>query len=247
MVSRDDLPTYSSLMYPTIKAVKAAGGSASAREIEDLVIEAEGFSDEELAVAYPGREASVLMERIQWARSYCKLSGALDSPRRGLFLLSALGQELLELDEDDAQARLRDLDREVRSKRRRSLAKAGSSTSDSGGDAESDDPADVDEDGAASSSWRADLLLRLHRLPPEGFEEFVIYVLKTYGMELERVGGTGDEGIDGIGSAPISEVLSSRVAVQAKRHDPSGKHSVVTWSRFSSVMLRLSEPSAPSS
>ena len=59
-------------------------------------------------------------------------------------------------------------------------------------------------------------------MPPEGFEEFVIYVLKSYGMELERVGGGGDEGIDGIGTAPLSPVLSSRVAVQAKRHDPDG-------------------------
>jgi restriction system protein len=30
-----------------------------------------------------------------------------------------------------------------------------------------------------------------------------------------------DEGIDGIGLAPISPVLSSRVAVQAKRYDPT--------------------------
>jgi len=42
-------------------------------------------------------------------------------------------------------------------------------------------------------------------------------------MELERVGGTGDEGIDGIGTAPISPVISSRVVVQVKRYDPNGK------------------------
>jgi restriction system protein len=70
-------------------------------------------------------------------------------------------------------------------------------------------------------SWRDALLGRLHRLSPEGFEEFVVYLLKTFGMELTRVGGSGDEGIDAIGLAPISEVLSSRVAVQAKRHDPA--------------------------
>jgi hypothetical protein len=31
----------------------------------------------------------------------------------------------------------------------------------------------------------------------------------------------GDQGIDGLGIAPISPVLSSRVAVQVKRCDPS--------------------------
>lgn len=167
-------------------------------------------------VSYDDRDDSVLDERIQWARSYCKLSGALDSPRRGLFLLSELGQELVEMDPDAARERLRELDREVRAARRRKpRAQAVSS-----GDDDQADPGDADD--SEDSSWRSDLLSRLHRLPPEGFEEFVIYVLKTYGMELERVGGSGDEGIDGIGSAPISEVLSSRVAVQAKRHDPGG-------------------------
>ena len=47
--------------------------------------------------------------------------------------------------------------------------------------------------------------------------------MRLYGLKLERVGGSGDEGIDGIGTAPISAVLSSRVAVQIKRYNPNGK------------------------
>jgi restriction system protein len=50
-----------------------------------------------------------------------------------------------------------------------------------------------------------------------------MYVLRFFGLELTRVGGTGDQGIDGIGIAPISLVLSSRVAVQAKRYDPTSR------------------------
>jgi restriction system protein len=65
------------------------------------------------------------------------------------------------------------------------------------------------------------LLNRLHKLTPEGFEGFVMYLLRTYGLELKRIGATGDQGIDGIGTAPIRPVLSSRVAVQAKRYDPT--------------------------
>lgn len=37
------------------------------------------------------------------------------------------------------------------------------------------------------------------------------------------MGGTGDEGVDAIGTAPLSPVLSSRVAVQVKRYAPDGK------------------------
>jgi restriction system protein len=67
---------------------------------------------------------------------------------------------------------------------------------------------------------RRQFLRRLHKLSSAAFEEFVIYLLRAYGFELRRVGGSGDEGIDGIGLAPLTPVLSSRVAVQARRYDP---------------------------
>jgi restriction system protein len=76
------------------------------------------------------------------------------------------------------------------------------------------------------SGWTEVLLNRLHELTPDGFEEFVMYLLRTYDLELTRVGGTGDEGIHGIGIAPISPVFSSRVAVQVKRYDPT---STISW------------------
>jgi restriction system protein len=212
MTSREDLPPYWELMYPTLRAVKALGGSATGREITEQLIDTGGFSDDELAVTYDTRDKSVLVDRMDWARSYCKLAGALDSPRRDLFLLSELGQELLAQDEQTARRRLRELDRKVRAARQRQSPAAD------GADVE--ETADLDDE---DDDWRRELLATLHHLPPEGFEEFVIYVLKTYGMELERVGGSGDDGIDGIGTAPISPVLSSRVAVQAKRIDPDGR------------------------
>ena len=70
-------------------------------------------------------------------------------------------------------------------------------------------------------SWRETLLSRLHGLSPDAFEHFVMYLLRSQGMELRRVGGSGDEGIDGIGTAPIGGVLTTTIAVQAKRYEPS--------------------------
>jgi hypothetical protein len=90
---------------------------------------------------------------------------------------------------------------------------------------EPDLPVDVDSESEedAPQPWKDELLTRLHRLSPDGIEEFVLYLLRLYGMELQRVGGTGDGGIEGIGTAPISPVLSSRVAVQVKRYEPAGR------------------------
>jgi restriction endonuclease Mrr len=167
-LARRDMPTYRELMYPTLRAVASLGGSAQGGEITDALTELLGATPAQLAITYDGRPKSVLIDRMEWARSYAKLGGALDSPQRGLFVLTNLGKSILALPEEQGQARLAQLDRDVRVARRR----------------------------------------------------------------REPTGGVGDEGIDGIGLAPISAILSSRVAVQAKRYDPAATISRDTVALF---------------
>lgn len=215
----DDFPPYVELILPTVQAVKTLGRSAKAGEITKQVIEDLAPSDDMLAATYPDRpEKSIFTDRLAWARSYAKLTGALESPSRGVFLLTELGRSLLAKPEEEALAEVRRLDREYRRTRVRPKAVPKGAPSAN----EDSDDALTDEDGSAPN-WQEVLLSRLHRLSPDAFEEFVLYVLRLYGLELERVGGSGDEGIDGIGTAPLSPVLSSRVAVQVKRYDPNGR------------------------
>ena len=224
---RRDLPTYRELIYPTLRAVASLGGSAQGAEITDALTELLKVTPKQLAVTYDGRPKSVLIDRMDWARSYAKLAGALDSPRRGLFILSNLGKHILSLPEEEGRAQVAPLDRDVRAARRRQGSAAYSGELAEPGEGETDEgetgigASERDAEVAEDSAWREALLARLHRLSPAGFEEFTLYLLRTFGIELTRVGGVGDEGIDGIGLAPISAVLSSRVAVQAKRYDPT--------------------------
>lgn len=213
-----DLPTYLELILPTLRTVEALGGSAKAREITAHLIDSLPATEEELAVRYDGRDKSVLVDRMDWARSYAKLGGALESPSRGVFLITPFGRTILAREPDEALAEITEMDRLVRTERRKRKPTVG----------ETETPEAMNADAATDASdedsrWREALLHRLHQLTPDAFEEFVLYLLRLYGLELERVGGTGDEGIDGIGTAPISAVLSSRVAVQVKRYDPAGK------------------------
>jgi restriction system protein len=231
--ARRDMPTYRELMYPTLRAVASLGGSARGGEITDALTELLGATPEQLAITYDGRPKSVLIDRMEWARSYAKLGGALDSPQRGLFVLTNLGKGILSLPEQEGQAQLAQLDRHVRAARRR----RGPTGADGNGQDEDETSISVGAaDGSAEedNAWKEVLLARLHRLSPAGFEEFTLYLLRTYGLELTRMGGVGDEGIDGIGLAPISPVLSSRVAVQAKRYDPAatiGRDTVALFQR----------------
>ena len=224
--TQHDLPPYHDLIYPTIAAVAKLGGSAQAREITDAVLDLVGFTDEQVAITYENRPKSILIDRIDWARSYAKLAGLLDRPARGLYVMSSFGKEILALPEDVARERVLELNRDVRAARIRERSVAG------------DESPPDDEEVTEDTTWRDHLLSRLHALSPDAFEEFVLYVLRAYGLELTRVGGTGDEGIDGIGLAPISAVLSSRVAVQAKRYDPTstvGRETVALFQRDASA------------
>ena len=224
----DELPAYSDLILPTVRAVITLGGSATGREITSQILADLAPSDDMLAVAQENRpDASVLMERIAWARSYAKLIGALESPKRGVFLVTALGKELAGLPEEEGQQRAVALDREYRRNRAQRVKTKPIPAPNSAEEVETEEEEEAllraGETGTEPERWQDVLLARLHRLSPDSFEEFVLYLLRLYGLELERVGGSGDEGIDGIGTAPISAVLSSRVAVQVKRYDPNGK------------------------
>lgn len=233
----DDLPAYSDLILPVLRAVQKLGGSAQAAEILEQVISDLDPSEEALAVTFPNRpHHSVLVDRILWGRSYAKLIGGLESPKRAVFLLTPLGRELLALPEKEGTRRVKELDREFRRNRPQRKASADGNVADnaiaSDVDADSDatdseaDDQDLLDAGTSPGrrrGWRDELLGRLHVLTAEGFEEFVMLLLRLYGLELERVGKSGDQGIDGIGFAPISPVMSSRVAVQVKKYDPNGR------------------------
>jgi restriction endonuclease Mrr len=105
------------LIYPTLRAVATLGGSAQGKEITAQVLDDLDASEEQLAVTYENRPKSVLVDRLEWARSYAKLGGALDSPQRGLYVLTAHGKEILGLPENDARKKVTELDRAVKAAR----------------------------------------------------------------------------------------------------------------------------------
>lgn len=111
-------PSYRDLMLPVLRAVLELGGSGNSREISESVIESEGFSEDLLAVTYEGREKSILVDRLDWARSYCKLGGVLESPKRRLFLVTDLGREIAALPDPEVHERLKEIDHAVRRARR---------------------------------------------------------------------------------------------------------------------------------
>ncbi|ERS38606.1 MULTISPECIES: restriction endonuclease [Corynebacterium] len=232
------IPTHQQLVVPVLKAMHVLGGSARANEITEHVLELVPGSENLQQITYPTRpNLSVLIDRIGWARTTAKRIGVLEQPGQGMYLLTDKGEELLELTEVDAFDKVQDLDREIsRAQRQRKKLEKEAKTTDSEVE---DDISDAEiredsDDEEMDRDWKSQLLERLHQLSPDGFEKFVIYLLRRQGLHLQQTGGSGDEGVDAIGTAPISSVLSSRVAVQVKRYAPDkpiGRDTVALFQR----------------
>ena len=67
----------------------------------------ERYPESLLQFVYPDRPKSVLVHRLEFARSSCKLAGVLDSPQKAFFVLTELGRELLGRPEVEAREELR--------------------------------------------------------------------------------------------------------------------------------------------
>ena len=193
-------------MLPVVRAVVQLGGSASTRQLYDevrAVVDPEGRWDE---VEYASGGLKIV-DRIAWAMLYCKRGGLLDSPRRALYLITDEGARVAGLSDADAKGPLDEAHRIAR----RFTPKKGDDS-----DEEVPDGAPVE-----GEDWQGPLLAQLHDMSPVAFERYVLHLLRVYGMELDHVGGVGDGGVDGIGTAPVGDLLSVTVAVQAKRSDPA--------------------------
>lgn len=219
------MPTHQQLVLPILLAVDSLGGSAKTQEIIETVLEHLPHADALLQVAYPNRpQDSVLISRLAWGRSTAKRIGALEQPTQGMYLLTEVGEEIIKLPDVEAFSTIRELDREAfRAKRKQKELKTTTDTTEPREGIPDADILSASDEETHESDWKSQLLSRLHQLPPEGFEKFIIYLLRRQGLQLQHTGGSGDEGVDAIGTAPLSPVLSSRVAVQIKRYAPEGK------------------------
>lgn len=87
-----ELPKYDHLFKPTMEVLANLGGSGSIEEINDETISSINVSREQLDVSYPTSGASVLLDRMSWARNFPKFAGLIENPKRGERVLTEHGR-----------------------------------------------------------------------------------------------------------------------------------------------------------
>ena len=97
------MPTHYDLLWPTLKALKERGGSASIQELSEQVAADLSLPDEILDVLYKDGPQSQFDRLATAARSRLKFAGAIDNTASGIWTITKLGrriqaeQEVLEL------------------------------------------------------------------------------------------------------------------------------------------------------
>ena len=72
------------MLWPTVQALKALGGSASNQEIEDKVTEIAEYTDQQRSVLRGNGPQTEISYRLAWARTYLKMVGAIENSARSL-------------------------------------------------------------------------------------------------------------------------------------------------------------------
>lgn len=199
-VSVATVPTPDKLLWPTMKALKALGGSASIEELLEKVIELELIPESVAAIIHSDKRQSKLSYNLAWARTNLKKFGAIENSARGVWVLTPAGERfsMQEIEQIPKNRRIK-----------------GGAGVEVVVNSESFDTILQD------SRWKDLLLSRLRVMTPDAFERLAQRILRESGFtKVEVLGKSGDGGLDGVGVLQIN-LLSFRVYFQCKRYASS--------------------------
>ena len=208
------IPNQFELMWPTLEALKALGGSGRIEEIVETVAKQQQYSEDQLSAQHgPSNRMSRIEYNLAWARTNLKKVDAIENSKRGVWAITDRGRRMTEAEVTaEIKAWRAEYSREYQAKKQNELT---GSEGDSG-----DPPSDEPE-------WTERLLDCLNDLSPDGFERLAQRILREAGFRnVEVLGKSGDGGIDGVGVLRIS-LVSFPVYFQCKKYrQPVGPNAV---------------------
>ena len=219
------IPTYDQFIPPLLQVLGEQTEPMRTKDVYAAVADRVGVTPEERTKVLPSKIQPVYINRIGWAHDALKRSRLSSSPKRGMWLITGLGRELLAQFPGGVPAD--EANRIANKDRRTPLSELSSGV----GDVEDADaveatikqsPQEQIDGGLAAlkASVARDLLEIINRGTPQFFEHLVLQVLHAMGYgksedDLQQVGKSGDGGIDGIIS--LDRLGLEKIYVQAKK------------------------------
>ena len=198
------IPDYQTLMQPVLLAL-SDGRERTKQEICDLVARYLELSEEDLRELVPSGQKPLFLDRVSWAIAYMKQAGLVDRPRRGVYVITDRGAEVLRRYPDRIDNTVLKQFPEFREFISRSNAAAPRRrATEPAEEAETPEEALEAAYNRLRSTIEAELLQHVKSASPEFFERLVVQLLVAmgYGGSLrdagQAIGRSGDGGIDGI-------------------------------------------------
>ncbi len=161
------VPSFNELMIPTLKALKALGGSGSIEEISERVAEIANISEKALAI--PHKEDGMRSEvdyRLAWARTYLRSAGLIENSSRGIWALA-------DNDIDPAALNANEIVKAVRAENKKTEKDSS----------QSDDSMETIVDHESDElDWKEKLLKVLQAIEPAAFERLSQRILRESGL-----------------------------------------------------------------
>lgn len=213
------LPTYDQFIEPILRVLQQYPEGLRAAEVHDAAADYLQLTQEQRSELLSSGQA-VYKNRCGWAHDRLKRAGLSFSPRRGLWQLTNEGAVYASKHSSAiAEAEIQriassNLDAPIASKFSKMVA-----TDEIHANASPDDQLEQALQ-ALRQATAGELLEMLLAVTPSRFEVIVLDVLHGLGygisrQDLQRVGGSGDAGIDGVIS--LDKLGLEKVYVQAKR------------------------------
>jgi restriction system protein len=220
-------PTYDKFIEPLLRYLATKPNGVPARDAHEAVADVLGISAEDRQVLLPSGAQPIYKNRAGWAYDRLKRAGLSSSPRRGYWQITQQGLDFLgrhpqPLDPAEVERlAVGFIDVRLRPPAAAGLVADDMSICGAGSFATaSPDDRLAEALSELRSAVGAELQETLGKVSPAFFEAIVLDLLHRMGYganrsDLQRVGGSGDGGIDGVIS--LDKLGLEKVYVQAKR------------------------------
>jgi restriction system protein len=219
------IPDYQSLMLPVLAV--AAEGATRVPAAAQIIADRLGLSEEQRDEMLPSGKQRLLHNRVHWAKFYMTKAGLIESPKRGLFVASVAGKELLATNPDRIDVEMLKRIPSFRDYYSQYASGTGDAVdveaivASSASDATPEEQIDAAH-SLLTTALKADLLARTLEQSPFFFERLIVDLLVAMGYggshedAARQLGKTGDGGVDGI--IDEDRLGLDRIYVQAKRY-----------------------------
>jgi len=219
------IPDYQTFMLPVLR--KAADGEVKIGEVIEKLSDEFGLTEDEKAELLPSGKQTVVANRIHWAKTYLKQAGLVDATRRGHFIISDRGREILAKNPKTIDNRLLETFEEFQEFKTRQRGQddaADITTANMGIERGSQTPDEIMRAAHRSieDTLRREMLEKIRDASPAFFEGLVVNLLVAmgYGGSVtdagKAIGRSGDGGVDGV--IDQDALGLDRVYIQAKRY-----------------------------